>query len=177
MINWLTSLFRSTAKQEGSFHDIEASTASGEVVPFSRYQGQVVLVVNTASQCGFTSQYKGLEELHQDFRERGLVILGFPSNDFMGQEPGSDAEIAEFCTLNFGVTFPLFKKGPVTGHHLQPVFDFLTRKSPGKFRGKVLWNFEKFLVDRSGNVVGRWRSVTGPSSEKIRAAIKKALEQ
>jgi glutathione peroxidase-family protein len=172
---WLKSIFGSTAKQEGSFHDLEATSASGEVIPFSRYQGQVVFVVNTASKCGFTSQYKALEELFQQHKEQGLIVLGFPSNDFMGQEPGTDEEISQFCSLNFGVTFPLFKKAPVSGQRMQPVFEFLTKNGPGRFRGKVLWNFEKFLIDSNGQLVGRWRSVTAPTSEKIRGALALAL--
>lgn len=175
MLAWLKSFFGSTAKQQGSFYDLEATSASGEVIPFSRYQDQVVLVVNTASKCGFTSQYKALEDLYQQHKEQGLIVLGFPSNDFMGQEPGSDEEISQFCSLNFGVTFPLFKKAPVSGQQIQPVFEFLTKNSPGRFRGKVLWNFEKFLIDSNGEVVGRWRSVTSPTTEKIRSAVHLAL--
>jgi glutathione peroxidase len=171
VFGWLKSFLGSTAKQQGSFHDLEATSAAGEIIPFSRYQGQVVLVVNTASKCGFTQQYQALEELFQQYKEQGLFVLGFPSNDFMGQEPGTDEEISQFCSLNFGVTFPLFKKAPVSGQYVQPVFEFLTKNSPGRFRGKVLWNFEKFLIDSNGEVVGRWRSVTRPTSEKIRKAL------
>jgi glutathione peroxidase len=163
--------------QSGSFYALKGSSSSGEEILFERYRGQVVLIVNTASKCGFTGQYDGLEKLYETHREGGLVVLGFPSNDFMGQEPGSDEQIQEFCKLNYGVSFPLFKKGPVTGEQKQPVFKFLTDEAPGKFRGKVLWNFEKFLINRSGEVVGRWRSVTGPSSSAISDEITKALSE
>lgn len=133
-----------------------------EQVDLSQYRGKVVLIVNTASQCGFTKQYDALEELFQRYRDEGLVILGFPSNDFMQQEPGSDADIESFCRINHGVTFPLFPKASVTGEGIQPVFKSLTTKGPLEFRGNVRWNFEKFLLDREGRLVGRWRPWVNP---------------
>jgi glutathione peroxidase len=133
-----------------------------EQVDLSQYRGKVVLIVNTASKCGFTKQYDALEDLFQRYRDRGLVVLGFPSNDFMKQEPGSDDEIESFCRVNHGVTFPLFPKAPVTGQAIQPVFQALTTKGPRELRGKVRWNFEKFLLDREGRLVGRWRSWVNP---------------
>ena len=167
----------SNEPQTGIFYALRGTSSNGEEISFDRYRGHVVLIVNTASKCGFTGQYDGLEQLHKKHSEAGLAVLGFPSNDFMGQEPGSDEQIQEFCKLNYGVSFPLFKKGPVTGEQKQPVFKFLTEEGPGKFRGKVLWNFEKFLVNRRGEVIGRWRSVTGPSSNAISDEITRALAE
>lgn len=139
------------------------------------YRGRAILIVNTATQCGFARQYSGLEELHQKYATRGLVVLGFPSNDFLGQEPGSDAEIVATCQLNHGVTFPLFPKGPVKGVDKQPLFEFLTEHGPRELRGNVRWNFEKFLVNREGFLVGRWRSYVSPQSRSVVSSIEAAL--
>lgn len=139
------------------------------------YRGRPILVVNTASQCGFVGQYDALEELHQQFGPRGLIVLGFPSNDFLGQEPGSDADIQSICRLNHGVTFPLFPKASVKGPHKQPLFTFLTEHGPRDLRGGVRWNFEKFLLDKEGCLMGRWRSYVSPKSKSIVRAIETAL--
>lgn len=141
------------------------------------YKGSVILLSNTASQCGFAGQYDALEELHVKYGPKGLVVLGFPSNDFMGQEPGSDAEIESVCRLNHGVTFPLLPKAPVTGADKQPLFTFLTEHGPSDLRGSVRWNFEKFLIDRSGHLVGRWRSYAGPGSSSVVRAIELELSK
>jgi glutathione peroxidase len=148
----------------------------GRTVDLASYQGKVVLIVNTASQCGFTKQYDDLEALYQRYRDKGFVILGFPSNDFGGQEPGSDTDIEEFCRVNFGVTFELFPKDHVKGDNAQPLFKALTSEGPADLRGGVRWNFEKFLLDRSGRLVGRWRSWVKPSWGGLRKAIEKELE-
>ena len=144
---------------------------------FQGYIGKPLLIVNTASRCGFTPQYDALEQLHEERLSQGLLVLGFPSNDFMGQEPGSDQEIESFCRINFGVTFKLFPKGAVKGPHKQPVFRFLTECGPRSLRGKVRWNFEKFLVDERGYLVGRWRSYVSPRSRGIRHAIDQLLNR
>lgn len=141
------------------------------------YRGRVVLIVNTASKCGFTGQYDGLEDLFQRYNERGFVILGFPSNDFAGQEPGSDADIQEFCRINHGVTFPLFAKASVKGPEQQELFRILTTQGPKDLRGSIKWNFEKFLIARDGQLVGRWRSYVTPSSGSMRRAIERELSR
>lgn len=150
-------------REIASLYPLTTTAKGGEVVDLARYRGSVVLIVNTASRCGFTKQYDALEALYQRYRERGLVVLGFPSNDFMEQEPGSDSDIEQFCRLNHGVTFDLFPKGSVKGAEAQLVFRALTTCGPADLRGEVRWNFEKFLLDREGRLVGRWRSWVNPA--------------
>jgi glutathione peroxidase len=137
-----------------------------------QYAGKVVLVVNTASFCGFTSQYKGLEDLYAKYRDRGLVVLGFPSNDFGAQEPGSNGEIAKFCEGTFGVKFPMFTKTQVTGDGAAPLFKQLTAQTGQKPR----WNFHKYLIGRDGKVIDQYSSMTGPDSKSLVAAIEKSLK-
>lgn len=156
-----------------SFFGLSAADNRGRQVPMASYEGKVVLVVNTASKCGFTPQYKGLEELYQKYHDRGLVVLGFPCDQFAHQEPGSDAEIASFCQVNFGVTFPLMSKIEVNGKGTHPVFAFLKAKTAGILGGAVKWNFTKFLVGRDGKTVKRFSPATEP--EKLEADIEAAL--
>lgn len=137
--------------------------------------GKVVLIVNTASRCGFTKQYDALEALYQRYHEQGFEILGCPSNDFAQQEPDSDTQIAEFCRINHGVTFRLLPKGPVRGAAKQELFSFLTEQGPSDLCGEVAWNFEKFLINRSGRLIGRWRSYVKPNARSIVRAIEGAL--
>ena len=139
------------------------------------YRGKLLLVVNTASQCGFATQYDDLEALWQQYKDRGLAVLGFPSNDFLGQEPKGDVEIQAACRLNHGVTFPLFPKAPVKGDDKQPVFKILTENGPEDLKGPVRWNFEKFLINREGYLVGRWRSYVSPKSRSLVTAIERYL--
>lgn len=139
------------------------------------YRGKVILVVNTATQCGFARQYDSLELLYKRYSEHGLVVIGFPSNDFAGQEPGSDSEIASVCRINHGVSFPLMPKASVSGRSMQPLFNFLVRDGADDLRGRVWWNFEKFLIDREGHLIGRWRSYVSPNSRGIVRAIEEAL--
>jgi len=153
-----------------SFFDLTATTLDGREQPMNIYQGKVVLVVNTASECGFTPQYADLEKLWQDYRERGLVVLGFPSNDFGQQEPGTAEEIRTFCDLKFRITFPMFAKVKTKGEGQSPVFGFLTDKHP-----KPRWNFYKYLVGRDGEVQNYFVSLTSPSSKRLRKAVEKAL--
>ena len=155
-----------------TFFDLSARSLSGEQVSFDRYRGKVVLVVNTASKCGFTPQYAGLEGLFEKYKDQGFVVLGFPSNDFREQEPGTNAEIQSFSTSKFGVTFPLFDKGPVTGDDKQAVYRYLVDTSGF---GAVMWNFEKFLIGRDGLVVDRWRSITTPEDANIVAKVEEEL--
>lgn len=149
---------------------------NGESLPrLKDYQGKSLLIVNTALKCGFASQYDALEAIHQQYRERGLVVIGFPSNDFLSQEPGDDEEIQATCRINHGVTFPLMPKGPVTGVDKQHVFTFLTEQGAPDLRGPVRWNFEKFLVDRHGHLRGRWRSYVSPQSKSVIRAVETVL--
>ena len=154
------------------------NSLDGKPVNLSRYQGDVVLMVNVASQCGYTPQYEGLQELHRRYAARGLRILGFPANDFGAQEPGSNAEISEFCQKNYGVQFDMFSKIVVLGPGKAPLYQYLTstRTNP-KFAGEVEWNFEKFLIGRDGQVIARFRSPVEPLSREVLAAIESALSK
>ena len=144
-----------------------------------RYYGKVVVMVNTASKCGYTPQYKGLEELYTKYKDKGLVVLAFPANDFGKQEPGTDAEIKEFCTSKFSVTFPIFSKVCVKGKEICPLYKYLTAGDAGhKFGGDVSWNFNKFLINRKGEVCGRFKQSVDPMKDKeFIAAIEKALAE
>ena len=153
--------------------DFSARAITGAEVPLSRYAGQVVLVVNTASQCGFTPQYKGLERLHAQYAPQGLVVLGFPCDQFGHQEPGDDAAIADFCELNFGVTFPLFSKIEVNGDAAHPLYRWLRQEKGGILGDAIKWNFTKFLIGRDGVVVKRYAPTTTPDS--MSADIESAL--
>ena len=153
-----------------SFFDLSATTLDGHEQPMTAYKDKVVLVVNTASECGFTPQYADLEKLWQEYRERGLVVLGFPSNDFGQQEPGTAQEIRSFCDVKFHVTFPMFAKVKTKGDGQSPVFGFLTAKHP-----KPRWNFYKYLIDRDGKVQDYFLSITSPNSKRLRRAVEKAL--
>ena len=147
--------------------DIACTTLSGEQKTLAHYQGKVLLVVNTASKCGFTPQYKGLEALWQQYREQGLVILGFPCNQFGQQEPGDEAAISEFCELNFGVSFPLFKKVEVNGNQAHPLFVQLKKRAPGLLGSQsIKWNFTKFLISGDGQRVKRYGPTTKPEALK-----------
>ncbi|KAJ2747590.1 Glutathione peroxidase 2 [Coemansia sp. BCRC 34301] len=148
----------------------------GKKYQFSQLKGKVVLIVNVASKCGFTPQYEGLQELYTKHADKGLVILGFPTNQFAGQEPGSNEDIAAACKRNYGVTFPIMTKSDVNGDNENDVFKYLKAKKPGLLGIKrIKWNFEKFLVDKEGNVVERWASTTTPQS--IESTIEKYLSQ
>ena len=143
-------------------HDFSATSIDGLERQLVDYKGKVVLVVNTASQCGFTYQYKGLEELYRTYADRGLVVLGFPCDQFGHQEPGDEEEIATFCERNFGVTFPLFAKIDVNGPDAHPLYQWLRSEQGGLVGDKIRWNFTKFLIDPDGNVVSRYGSTTNP---------------
>ncbi|MDM7926154.1 MAG: glutathione peroxidase [bacterium] len=161
-----------------SLYDFTMTDISGKPVSLAGYAGKVVLVVNTASKCGFTPQYKGLEELYRAYRDSGLVVLGFPANNFFFQEPGSDGEIRQFCTLNYGVTFPMFSKISVKGKNRSPLYKWLTeQKTTPEGPGAISWNFNKFLVDRSGRPVYRFGSKVEPLSEELVTALKKLLAE
>ena len=146
-----------------SIYDIPVTAVDGTKTTLADYKGRPLLIVNTASECGFTPQYKGLEELHATYGPRGLAVLGFPCNQFGAQEPGTDEQIADFCERNFGVTFPLFSKIEVNGAETHPLFSHLKKEAPGLLGSEgIKWNFTKFLVDREGNVVERFAPKTAP---------------
>ena len=159
-----------------SLLDLEARRLSGPVEPLAGYRGQVLLVVNTASKCGLTPQYEGLQSLYERYQGRGFTVLGFPSNDFREQEPGSDAEIGEFCKANYGVGFPMFSKVRVLGEDAHPVYAYLTSR-PAPIGGPVEWNFQKYLVDREGRVVQRFSPRTTPEAPEVVAAIERLLAE
>ncbi|MGQ7869277.1 glutathione peroxidase [Sunxiuqinia sp. sy24] len=156
-----------------NFYDFKARSLQGGEIDFSDYKGQVVLVVNTASRCGFTPQYEGLEELYRKYKSTGLVVLGFPCNQFGNQEPGTADEIAEGCLINYGVSFQLFEKVAVNGANTHPVFQYLKHEMPGLLGGVIKWNFTKFLIARDGIPVKRFAPITKP--EKIEPDILKLL--
>lgn len=144
-------------------YEFQAKTVDRNEVSLEEYKGKVLLIVNVASKCGFTPQYKELQEIYEAYKEKGLEILGFPCNQFMNQEPGTDQEIKSFCELNYGVTFPVFAKIDVNGSEAHPLFEYLTENAPGLLGSKaVKWNFTKFLVDSNGKVVNRYAPSTKP---------------
>ena len=157
-----------------SIYDFSAKTLDGRDISLGDYKDKVLLIVNTASKCGFTPQYKGLEALYKKYKDKGLVVLGFPSNQFGAQEPGPESEIAEFCEMNYGVTFPMFSKVDVNGDAAHPLFKYLTTTKKGLLGSEAIkWNFTKFLVDRQGKVVARYAPNDAP--ESIAADVEKLL--
>jgi len=158
-------------------YEFEVKKITGSEEKLVKFEGKVLLIVNVASKCGFTKQYDGLQKLYEKYHNAGLEILGFPSNDFLGQEPASDNEIEQFCRLNFGVSFPMFSKISVKGKEIHPLYKFLTdKKTDPKFGGKITWNFNKFLIDRQGNIINRFNSRVTPENNKLIAAIELALD-
>ncbi|MGM0622383.1 MAG: glutathione peroxidase [Campylobacterota bacterium] len=147
-----------------SIYDIEVKSISGEEFTMAKYKDKVMLIVNVASKCGFTSQYEGLQKLHQKYARQGLAILGFPCNQFLSQEPGTEEEIEEFCSINFGVSFDLFSKIDVNGENTHPLYKHLKENSKGLLGSEAIkWNFTKFLVDKEGNILKRYAPSTKPS--------------
>jgi glutathione peroxidase len=164
------------AKQVPPVLNFKMESLDGKEVDLAKYQGKVILMVNVASQCGYTPQYKGLQALHEKYAKQGLVVLGFPSNDFGKQEPGTSEEIADFCKKNYGVTFDMFAKVKVKGEDKCPLYEFLTsKKTDPKFAGEVKWNFQKYLIGRGGEIVGRFGSAVKPESQELNKAIKGEL--
>lgn len=155
-------------------YDFKASNIRGEEISLADFEGKVLLIVNTASKCGFTPQFEGLETLYKDLESKGLMVLGFPCNQFGSQDPGDNGEIQEFCQLNYGVSFPMFSKIDVNGKDTHPLFTYLKKEARGVLGSEsIKWNFTKFLVDREGNVVKRYASTDKPSA--IRGDIEKLL--
>ncbi len=153
--------------------DFSARMITGDEQPLAEYAGRVVLVVNTASKCGFTPQYTGLQALYDRHRDEGFVVLGFPCNQFMSQEPGTEEEIAQFCSLDYGVSFPMFAKVDVNGQGAHPLYQWLRGEKGGLLGGRITWNFTKFLLGRDGRVLGRYASKTEPAT--IEADVSAAL--
>jgi glutathione peroxidase len=164
------------AEEASSVLDFTLDRIDGTPQPLSDYRGDVLLLVNVASKCGFTPQYEGLEALYERYRERGFAVLGFPSNDFGAQEPGSDAEIADFCRSTYGVRFPMFSKLKVKGKDAHPLYRYLTGL-PAPVGGEVQWNFQKYLVSRSGEVVAKYTSRTAPDDAGLVAKIEALLAE
>jgi glutathione peroxidase len=154
-------------------YDFQVKRNDGSQVSLGDFKGKVLLLVNTASECGLTPQYDGLEKLHQQYAAKGLDVLGFPANEFGAQEPGTDEQIAQFCKLSYGVKFPLMAKSVVKGEGQSPLYAYLTKESP--FPGDITWNFEKFLVGRDGQVVARFAPSTEPTAPEVLAAIEQEL--
>jgi glutathione peroxidase len=171
----------SSAQTKGSMtsvYDITVKDIDGKPVKLDRYKGNVLMIVNVASECGFTPQYAGLQKIYQKYQSQGLVILGFPANNFGGQEPGSEAEIKTFCTQRYKVTFPMFSKVSAKGSDIAPLYQYLTdRASNPNFAGDISWNFNKFLIDRNGNTIARFDSSDEPESAEVMQAIEGALKK
>ena len=159
-----------------TIYEFTVSLLDGRAMSLSEFRGKVLLVVNTASRCGFTPQYADLEQLYQTYKDRGFEVLGFPCNQFAAQEPGTEAEIGAFCQQNYGVSFPVFTKIAVNGQHTHPLYAFLKRQKPGVFGTEgIKWNFTKFLVDRKGRPTGRYAPSVEPKS--LTAAIERLLDR
>lgn len=159
-------------------YDFVMKDIDGKDVKLEKFRGKVALIVNVASQCGYTPQYTGLQAVYQKYKDKGLVVLGFPANNFGAQEPGADAEIKTFCTSKFNVTFPMFSKISVKGPDQHPFYQFLTSKETDpQFAGDIAWNFNKFLVDKDGKVIARFESKDAPEGEKVTQAIEQALKK
>jgi glutathione peroxidase len=157
-----------------TLYDFAATNISGAPVPLRAYAGRVLLIVNTASECGFTPQYQGLEDLYRDYRERGFAVLAFPCNQFGEQEPGGSEQIVQFCETSYGVSFPLFAKIDVNGDAAHPLYEWLKKEAPGVLGStRIKWNFTKFLIDREGRVVERFAPMTKP--EELRPHIERLL--
>jgi glutathione peroxidase len=159
-----------------SVHDFTVKTIRGESKKLADYKGKVLLIVNVASECGYTPQYEGLEKLYEQYKDKGFAVLGFPANDFGAQEPGSNEQIETFCTSKFGVKFPMFSKVSVKGEGMEPLFDYLQSKdtNPG-FGGPIKWNFNKFLIGKNGEILGRFEHKIEPNNPDVKAAIDKAI--
>lgn len=160
-----------------NIYEISVKDIDGQEKALSAFAGKVLLIVNVASKCGFTPQYKNLQALYNRFKERGFEILGFPANDFGRQEPGTEAEIKSFCSTTYGVTFPMFSKIEVKGKDIHPLYAFLTEKATNpQFPGKITWNFNKFLLDRKGSILARFDSKDDPLGDKIPRVVAAALD-
>lgn len=164
-----------SVEQQPKLYSFTMKTIDGKDKSLSDYKGKVLLIVNVASKCGYTPQYKDLEALYEKYKDRGFMILGFPANNFLWQEPGTNEEIKKFCTTNYGVTFDMFSKISVKGKDQDPLYKYLTEESP--VTGNVKWNFQKYLVDRNGNVVAKYQPDTKPLEQEVTAKIEELLKE
>lgn len=166
----------SNESEAKSVHDFKVKDINGKEVKLDAYKGKVLLVMNVASKCGYTKQYTDMQALHKEYKDKGLVVMGFPANNYGQQEPGTDAEIKEFCTTKFNVTFPMFSKVSVLGEDQAPLFKYLTSLENPDFKGDIKWNFEKFLIGKDGKLLHRFRSKDTPTGEAIKKAVEAALK-
>jgi len=173
----LVLLTAATMFAASSIYDFVLPSIDGKPLPLSDFRGKVILIVNVASRCGYTPQYSALESIYEKYKGQGFVILGFPANNFGGQEPGTNAEIKTFCSTKYNVAFPIYSKVSVKGDDQAPLYGYLTTQANPSFAGDIKWNFTKFLIDRSGNVVQRFEPATTPDSPEVIAAIEKYLKQ
>ena len=165
------------SNQNDSIYNFKTDNIDGEQISLSKYSGKVILIVNVASKCGYTPQYEGLQKLYDEYKDQDFVILGFPANNFKGQEPGSNEEIKQFCKLEYGVEFPMFSKVSVVGEDQADLFKYLTEQPNPDFTGEIKWNFEKFLINKEGMLTRRFRSGVEPQSEELIGAIKEEIEE
>lgn len=163
-------------EEKKSVHEFTMKDIEGKKVELKDFKGKVLLMVNVASKCGYTKQYKDLQALYKKYKDKGLVVLGFPANNFGGQEPGTDKEILEFCTENYEVSFPMFSKISVKGDDIDPLFAYLNKQENPDFTGDINWNFEKYLVSKDGKLLHRFRSKAEPMGEEIVKAIEAAIK-
>jgi glutathione peroxidase len=178
VIPWAMAAAQDASKPPTSVLGFTVKDIDGKDVPLTKFQGKVLLIVNTASQCGYTPQYKGLQEIYEKYQGMGLEILAFPANEFGAQEPGTDEQIKEFCSTRYKVGFPLFSKIVVKGEGIHPLYQYLTGEATNpKFAGPIPWNFSKFLVNRKGEVIGRYVPGVKPESAELTGAIEKALAE
>lgn len=175
IITLISLIMVTDIERSDNIYQYELNSIDGKNISLEEFSGDVLLVVNTASECGFTRQYAGLQKIFETYSDQGFKVLGFPANNFGGQEPGTDEEIAVFCEVNFGVTFPLFSRISVKGEDQHPLFDYLTGLENPDFTGDIGWNFEKFLIDRNGNLVRRFKSNVEPDDEELVSAIRSLL--
>jgi glutathione peroxidase len=179
LFTWSVTLYAQTEEkimeQQPKLYSFSMKTIDGKDKPLSEYKGKVLLIVNVASKCGNTPQYKGLESIYEKYKDRGFMILGFPANNFLRQEPGTNEDIKKFCTLNYGVTFDMFSKISVKGSDQDSLYQYLTKESP--VPGVVTWNFQKYLVDRKGNVIEKFAPGTGPEEKEVIDKIEQLLSE
>lgn len=166
LLTLVLSTFLIMNTSSNSIYDFSFNSLDGDKIDFSQFKGKKILIVNTASECGFTPQYEELQTLHEKYKDK-LVVIGFPANEFGKQEPGSNEEIKGFCQKNYGVTFTMAEKTVVKGEEISPLFKWLTTQENPSFTGDIKWNFEKFLLDENGKLIARYRSMTKPMSDKI----------
>ncbi len=161
---------------EKSIYDFKVKNIDGKEVYFNEYKGKVMVIINVASKCGFTPQYEDMQALYKEYQDKGVVVMGFPANNYGKQEPGTEAEIKEFCTANFNITFPMFSKVSTKGDDQHPLFKYLTSLENPDFKGEIKWNFEKFIIGKDGKLLRRFRSKTNPSSDEFKQAVEDALK-